>query len=104
MAVDREFIVCPFGLFWLPLEWLWDALGLILVPTWLPLGCPWAPWGPFGIPRESLGGPLGDPRGSLGGPWGCLGVPWGAQGNFLRFVKKWMPNSEQMCLKYAACA
>ncbi len=21
------------------------ALGLILAPTWLPLGCPWVPWG-----------------------------------------------------------
>ena len=28
-AVDREFvdIVCPLGLFWLPVDWLWGALG-----------------------------------------------------------------------------
>jgi hypothetical protein len=33
-AVDREFVVaCPFGLLWVPLEWLWGALGLILAPT-----------------------------------------------------------------------
>ena len=40
-------------------------------------------------------GPLGVPWGSLGVPWGCLGVPWDVQGNFLRFVRKCPPNSEQ---------
>ena len=40
----------------------------------------------------------------MGSPWGSLGVPWGAQGNFIGFVKKWTSNSEQMCLKYCACA
>ena len=29
----------------------------------------------------------------LGSPWGSLGVPWGAQGNFLRFVENWTPNT-----------
>ncbi len=33
-----------------------------------------------------------------------MGVPWGAQGNFPRFVEKWTPNSEQMCLMYRAGA
>ena len=81
-AVDWEFvdIVCPLGLFWLPVDWLWDAFGLNLGPTWLPLGCPWAPRGPHG----TLGAPSGVPWGSLGDPlgipWGSLGLLWGALG------------------------
>ena len=40
----------------------------------------------------------------LGSPRGSLGVAWGAQGDFLRFVENWTPNSEQMCLFARACA
>ena len=105
-AVDREFvdIVCPLGLFWLPVDWLWDAFGLNLGPTWLPLGCPWAPWGPHGVRGGSLEGPWEVFGGAFGGSWGCLGVPWGAQGDFLKFVENWTPNSDQMCLFARACA
>ena len=58
------------------MEWPWDALGLILATTWLPLGCPWALWGSLGIPWGSLGVTLGVPwgaLGSLGGALGCSG-------------------------------
>ena len=79
-AVDREFvdIVCPLGLFWLPVDWLWGAFGLNLGPAWLPSGCPWAPWSlgaPLRIPWGSLGGPWGIPGGSLGLPGDALGCP-----------------------------
>ena len=40
----------------------------------------------------------------LGVPWGASGVPCSAQGDFLRFVENWTPNSEQMCPFYNACA
>jgi hypothetical protein len=107
-AVDREFvdIVYPLGLFWLPVDWLWIAFGLNLGPTWFPLGCPWTPWrlhgtlvAPSGLPRGSLGDPLGISWGFLGLLWGALGCP----GRFHGFFKKWIPNSEQMCLFARAC-
>ncbi len=61
------------------------------------------PWGVLGSSFQPLRGPLGS-LGSLGDPWGCLAAPWGAQGNFLRSVENWTPNSEQMCLMYRAGA
>ena len=62
-VVDREIadVYLVLGLLSVPLEWLWGALGLILTPTWLPLGCPWVPW-------VSRGNPLGVPEGALGCP------------------------------------
>ena len=78
-AVAREFvdIVCPLGLFRLPVDWLWRAFGLNLGPTCsfgLPLGPLGAPWDPLGVPW-----------GSLGDPWKSPGVPWGALGCPRRF-------------------
>ena len=90
---------------------LWLALGAF----GMALGCPWVDFGahlaPFGLPLgplESLGGPLGSLGDPLGVPWnalgGALGVAWGAHGNFIRFVRIWTSNSEQMCLMCRACA
>ena len=91
------------------------SLGMALVCSWFDFGAHLAPLGlplrPLGVPWGSLGGPLGIPWGFLGGPlgfpwvpWGPLGVPWGAQGDSIGVVKNWTSNSEQMCLKYCACA
>ena len=92
---------------WLVLVALGLALGC-LWRFWRPLGFLFAALGPLGDPIGSLEGPLGVPWTSLGGPsgvpWGSLGAPWGAQGDFLRFVENWTPNSEQMCPFYNACA
>ena len=65
---------------------LWLALGAF----GMALGCPWID---FGANLAPCGLPLAP-----------LGVPWGAQGNFIRFVKNWTFNSEQMCLMYRAGA
>ena len=52
-----------------------------------PLGCPWAPFG------RHLG-PFRPPLGLLWPSWGSLGAPGSI----------WAPSSEQMLLKYRACA
>ena len=104
-AVDREFvdIVCPLGLFWLPVDWLWAAFGLNLGPTWLPLGCSWAPWGPHGVPWGSLGCPLGCHGGPAGIPWGSLGLPWGALGCLGRFSRIFRKLDAQFRANVSIC-
>ena len=101
--------------FWRPLGFLFAALVSLEDPMWslgdpldFPRGSLWGPlgtpWGPSGVPWRPLGAPWGVPWGPSGIPWGSLGAPWGAQGDFLRFVENWTPNSEQMCPFYNACA
>ena len=61
------------------------------------LGAPWAPKGP------SLAS-FWSPFGSLGTPWGHLGHPGLPRGAWDDFGSKMDSNSEQMALKWRACA
>ena len=82
-AVDREFVYI-----------VWGALGLDWAPFGEPLGSLWPSFGshlgPFGCPWL----PLGSHLGSFGPPLGPLGAR----------APIWIPFSEQMLLKYRACA
>ena len=82
-AVDREFVYI-----------VWGALGLDWAPFGEPLGSLWPSFGshlgPFGCPWL----PLGSHLGSFGPPLGPLGAR----------ASIWVPFSEQMLLKYRACA
>ena len=74
-------------LVWVALGLALGSLGLTWAHTWLPSGCPCAPWGSHGVlggslglPWGSLGVPLGVPRGPYGVLWGSLEVPWAPLG------------------------
>ena len=69
----------PFGMPWVSLGSLWDAIGLhlaVLGPALVPFG---VPWGALGLPLGCLGALLG----SLWLPLGGLGVPCGCFPQFL---------------------
>ena len=97
----------PWGDFAPPFGSLWGALGsqgVLLGVTLASLGLPWDRLGHLGLPRGSPGrhfGVPGAPLGRLGAIWGTLG----SQGELgMTWAPKWTSNSEQMSLKYAACA
>ena len=65
----------PFGMPWVSLGSLWDAIGLhlaVLGPALVPFGVPWEA---LGLPLGCLGALLGSlwlPLGGLGVPCGCF--------------------------------
>ena len=82
----------------------WTDFGILLVTRvalWLPLGAPfgslWLPLGALGLPSGVIWVAFGCQWPSLGPllpSWGSLGAPGSI----------WIPFSEEMLLKYRACA
>ena len=94
-AVDREFVyivgpvVLPLVAFGLTLDSFW-SFGCPLAPFGVPLGSLWLTLGALGLPLAVIWVPFR----SLWLSWGSLGAPGSI----------WAPFSEQMLLKYRACA
>ena len=90
-----------FGCLWVAFGPPLAPLGSLLSAQWPPLGCPWPPfgslWAPSGSPCPSFGCHLGP----FGPPWASFGLP---RAPCVLRAQFGAPFSEQMVLKYRACA
>ncbi len=102
-AVDREFeytdgpVVPSFVAFWVGVGLPLAPLGSLWGGHWRLLGRPWLPLAPF----ECL---WGSHCQSFGSHWGPLAFPGVSLGSLGAQGSIWAPFSEEMLLKYRACA